>query len=780
MPSQQTREIERKQVAGSPGQYRSIIKFTQHTARYPTTPAAKMPDQQRTTTTTGLADLAEELVSNISIKLGSDDVFAFRLTCKSLERKSFHEFAVEYFSDKSFMFSTESLKVLANIAANERLRGQLHHIYFVPMLFSERALNCSLGSECLWKPTVRHSEAYRGYVEDQTSLKRSGRDFDMLAQAFNQLTALHGLTFADMLANMPSSTDFAGLAKAMRRTNTNLINGPNSPKDKEYYQHKNAVWKTVMRALAASNLTTLTQLRTDLCVHKNALSIPGSLALDLSTLDGLHNSFKGLKQLRLQISSHRLNTTHSQEDDGDHVVKRGVVMSAWAVMMPSLEELSLHFSYSPSSTFLSHSFMKKIDLKKLTVLKLSSLYTNAQWLGLIIRSLVAVKDLQLTWINLAMGNWIPVLEHIQKLKVLDHLHLMYLHEAGRKTYFLAQPEQDQADPEDPFGLGDDVGQIPYSDEEDNDSDNDNASMPDLQPHTDGALEGTLNEKSDAGSNSDNMPNLEPLLPAPLPSSDFVLTQPTTSPTQHKSEPQGATNDTDTGPQVGTHSNEDHTPPDLSPFGLGEGRGHYICLHGSQIREQIPTFIKEYNVADDGGDDGIGPPAAFLNTLAQVFGVAPTNVAGNAQIGSATLAFPGPLPPPQPPAGGGAGAGGTQNAGSAGAGGAGGNVNFAVGTLPLPVVWPNIPPGATTFSNAAQAGVALSAYGVAAANDQSAGNQTGAGGTGVGAGQGGGQNAGVQSAVGTGADDVEDQSECSDEEGGEEFDDEDEGGDEAEE
>lgn len=39
------------------------------------------------TTTSRLAALPEELLSNISIKLGSDDVFSLRLTCRDIEAK---------------------------------------------------------------------------------------------------------------------------------------------------------------------------------------------------------------------------------------------------------------------------------------------------------------------------------------------------------------------------------------------------------------------------------------------------------------------------------------------------------------------------------------------------------------------------------------------------------------------------------------------------------------------------------------------------------------------
>lgn len=58
-----------------------------------------------------LTALPEELVSNIAQRLGSDDLFSLRLSCKTLSEKSFHDFATEYFSEKCVMFTSESLGV---------------------------------------------------------------------------------------------------------------------------------------------------------------------------------------------------------------------------------------------------------------------------------------------------------------------------------------------------------------------------------------------------------------------------------------------------------------------------------------------------------------------------------------------------------------------------------------------------------------------------------------------------------------------------------------------
>lgn len=406
-----------------------------------------MADKTPVITKANLAELPEELISNISIKLDADDIFAFRLSCKPLESKSFHEFANEYFQQKGFIFTSESLKVLLNIAQSDKLRGYLHAVYFIPAVFCEQLPECPHGCTCPFRMNVRHREAYRFYASDQQMLRQSGMGLDMMLQAFNGLTDLHQVGFVHFKENEATNdVNICGFSRSARRTNTSPIIAPGGAEEVQYYRHKNYLWKTLMRAIAQSSLTTLTDLRTSLDCKTNSLTVQDNLMLPLRTLGGLAECFQGLKDLTLEISSRRLTARADKvagDDDDSNLVKRVGTMSTWARMMTSLEGLALSFSYSPSSSILYNGFMAHIDLTKLTALYLSHMWTDAEALGVTLCSLVAVNDLRLTWVNLAEGHWVPILQAIQNLTKLNHLHLMYLHEAERKVYFLAQPEQDE-------------------------------------------------------------------------------------------------------------------------------------------------------------------------------------------------------------------------------------------------------------------------------------------------------------------------------------------------
>ena len=340
------------------------------------------------------------------------------------------------------------------------------------------------------------------------------------------------------------------------------------------------------------------------------------------------------------------------------------------------------------------------------------MYIDAESLGIIICKVAAMEDLQLAWINLTEGAWPMVLEAIQKLKELRHLHLMYLHEAERKACFLKANEEDGANQNAPVGFNDFFGPQDYDalsdddedeedyggedveDEEEDDDDEydseDDDSIPDLESlpgadtqtstvNTDAGPASNADEKPpffevqnnpsmpwstepappppSASDTDDSPPDVEPQasaaqssdIPSPLLSSTIPAPPfPVQSYNHH-----GANNTNHT-----THTTTDHAPPEAQPFGYGEQRGHYICLSGSkEIREQLPTFIKEYNLLDDNDDylNGMPPPPAgnagaaggaggmnaIINSLGAAFGMQPTNVFGNAHGGAATFVGPGP-------------------------------------------------------------------------------------------------------------------------------------------
>lgn len=145
-----------------------------------------------------LQDLPEELVSNIALRLWSDDVQSLRLTCKALEAKTLHDFALEYFSDKAVIISSSALKTLNAIASSDKLRGFLRRVYVLTAYFSESAFNC--GKACPyghcsgWQPTIRQREAWKFLIQDAKDLRTSGNHRQMLTQAFRKLPALNEIT----------------------------------------------------------------------------------------------------------------------------------------------------------------------------------------------------------------------------------------------------------------------------------------------------------------------------------------------------------------------------------------------------------------------------------------------------------------------------------------------------------------------------------------------------------------------------------------------------------
>jgi hypothetical protein len=165
-----------------------------------------------------LSDLPEELISNITCRLG-DDKFALRATCRALEQKSFHEFATEHFSEKCVHLTTDSLKVLCDISSCPRLSKYVKKLSVITALFSEQSFTCP-GSHAVahWKPSVRQSEAYKFYMEDQRKLRTSGNDKLMLIEALSRLPSLKAVALIDSPDGLKDGTDYRGGNKVLRQT----------------------------------------------------------------------------------------------------------------------------------------------------------------------------------------------------------------------------------------------------------------------------------------------------------------------------------------------------------------------------------------------------------------------------------------------------------------------------------------------------------------------------------------------------------------------------------
>lgn len=553
-----------------------------------------------------LTDIPEELVSNIAARLYADDNAAFRLTCRTLEKKSFHEFGKEYFSQKAFMITTDSLKVLQAISRSERLKSFLHHVHFIPALFSQRATDCCHGASCVWQASVKQKEAYQDYIEDQKTLVETKQDKKMIMDAFAKLSNLVAVSLIDLPTAIPADIDLRGRNKVQRVTGRDASLKPIGSFDREFSTFFRHVWTITLQALSKS--PALREL------HTNLIRQGGYLPIEWLNPKKFTHSTKALNSLHA-VS---LNLGCPDEEDyneGEFLLspafrRQLVMVSKFASLLTSLTSLVLKFD----SPFPAHSgvqyltFTRGLDMSKLTKLSVDGMHIGAKQLAASFVRLSSVKDLRLTYVALDKGTWVPVLKSIiTLLEHLEHLHLMYLMEGSRKVYLLKRKEKEAPPyPFDELLDGDFV--FPPGEAYETDDD-----MPGLAPgDTSGCFEHHHSSHVDAPSD-----DMTPLADASK---------------AHNS----TTALAKAAPVCKARSN---------PFYLGDsdpdtgGRGFYVCVQGKEIAEQLPIFMEEYNTFPDDNDllkASIDPNYnAFLNILTSAFGGPPAGFTGG------TPAFVGP-------------------------------------------------------------------------------------------------------------------------------------------
>ncbi|KAK4554989.1 hypothetical protein LTR86_007755 [Recurvomyces mirabilis] len=498
--------------------------------------------------------LPEELVSNIVHRLDYDDLASIRLVCRALETKSFHDFATEYFSAKAFMISSDSLNVLTAISEDKRLRTYLRSIYIITCYYSDSAFKCPNGCHCAWKPSTRQAETYRYYIKDQAHLKASDEDQQILTRAFRNLPNLAGLHIADGLHAGEDMEDarLYGLQKVLRRTNRPPSVAPPTKDDGEYGRWFAHVWLIMLRAIAQSGTSTITDFGSIITKTSDGLSVGKNLKISQKTFTGMMSAMQNVKSLHLTIRGTQL--VKPVKGGPPDLGASAEVMSKFASIFDQskLEEVVLSYDMSEPTGRLHTAFMQNIDLSKLKKLSMDGVQMPASALIAGINQLISVNDLLISWTSLSRGNWTSVLRAIAQLPTLDHLHLMWLQEDGRKCYFL---EQQEADRENDW-LDDGEAGFDADDEEDDDDDD------------------------------ESMPELEPADGFDLPRSNDP--PPTTSATPGK-----------------TDQNREFQAPGRE--GHGE-RGYYVCLKGAEeIAKYIPIFIKEYNLGEDLADEALGMP-----------------------------------------------------------------------------------------------------------------------------------------------------------------------------
>jgi len=536
--------------------------------------------------TARLATLPEELISNIAARLDCDDLSALRLTCKAVEAKSFHEFATEYFTGKAIMLTSESLKVLVGIANSKRLRTYLHDIYITTAYFSDRTLNCPNGCQCAYQPTFRQSEAYRTSLQDQKKIKETGEDRRMLIKALRKLPEVHNVCLADSFEGFSRSIDVIGLRKVTRRAGTPPSCAPgDSSASSEYSTWLSHVWKVMVQAVAEghSGISTVKGFGAIIDRPNNGLTLNQNLRFTKKTLAGLTNALANLEKLRLTIRGNSLLKRNGHPD----MDASAEVMEQFASILRAPEELELKYDFTPRAGVLHYHFMMKLELSNITRLILDTMAIDVGSLAATIAPMSAIKDLRLIWMDLVDGSWVTILKVLQKLETLQHLHLMWLQEASRKAYFLAQPDMDEAAAVGPDGGWDDVDE---GDEDDatEDEENSDDEIPDLEP-------GVTFDKIDE-------------------------------------RPQETV-----GVELADPDNDDEDQEQLDFKSPGHDdcleRGYYVCIKGDQIQKYLPIFIREYNVGES-VEEGFGQMNmnTFMNAVTGLMGGPPPPIFGGAGLG----------------------------------------------------------------------------------------------------------------------------------------------------
>lgn len=638
------------------------------------------PRELATGTPSRIASLPEELVSNIVARLGCDDKCALRLTCKALQAKSLHEFGTEHFGSKAFMFTTESLNVLVGIANHKQLRGFLQGITITTALFTDKVIDSLRGHTCGHQPSVRQTEAYQNYIDDQIALKTSGEDRRMLAKAFNKLEVIPALLLADHPASLPVGTDYRGGNKVRRVTGAGPLY-PTSSQSKEagYVAWQTHVWSRVV--LAAVDAGVRVQRLDVLFDNGTGLSAASNLKFYNNTLVGLKGTFDKLEHLRLNLHS----------------------MGALEKNLPAIRSFagaigaplkSLHMSYDLNdrignrhgSGLIHDNLVNRMRLDSLKALTIDNLTVELPVLSKTISRLTALTDLYLQSINLRGGTWIPILRSLQKIDSLESLHLLFVLEGGRKAFFLTQVEPEEAVENEVPPWADLMGFAGDGDEaalEGEGTDDD--SLPALEPgessEDDGIPQLSPGVTFENTTNEDALPAQNQLLASKVSTgtSESGLTENAPpSDTDHdlplaqlsgKAESVAESSDGKTERFASAEQDvniDDNASirSDEAVVGITEQpasanghasaefkapgsehhteRGYYVCIHGKdKVAAQIPRLIAEYNIGGDPHepDDLMAPPPGMP------LGLPPGMNFNNFLTAVATaIGVPGPPPP----------------------------------------------------------------------------------------------------------------------------------------
>lgn len=491
-------------------------------------------------------------------------------------------------------------------------------IYILIASATDRQVQCCQRGHCQWHPTVRQHEAFVYYKSDQEQLQQKGGDLEFLYEAFSRLPRLDQLLLVDHPDQLPLSVPVHGVRKFKRTTG---IPPTYHPVDKsfadEYHPWLTHVFRTMMLAVAKSGINTITQMNTYLNFSlPYGLSPATDLKFRSTTLDQLAKAFSNLTTLDLCVRSRTLRSGKEDSNEDFKVAARS--LKSFAGVLKNVTCLTLASDVGPWSGPLSKSLTSHMDLSKLTKFQLDGVLINMNTLAAMVCQLKSAQMVVFVMVEIEKGSWVPILKALEMLPQLNHLHMQYLQADGQKCFFLEKPDEDEdltepswLDPLTDDMLGD--GDEDDEDDEWSDDDGDDESLPDLLEEGGIAL---LEHASQ-----------EPIYPPISPRKS------------KKSAPLSPTKSTKkASPACLGRTDKNHRPPGIK---TGE-RGYYICVEGDEIREQLPTFEKGYNL----GGSVLGDEFDFTGLLGNLAHMPPG--AGGAIGGMFAMPVTVPVPGPPPP------------------------------------------------------------------------------------------------------------------------------------
>ncbi|KAF2181698.1 hypothetical protein K469DRAFT_513956, partial [Zopfia rhizophila CBS 207.26] len=175
-----------------------------------------------------LSQLPGELIENICENLFPMDIRNFRLSCKALKEKSYHQFGVCFFGVSKFMITRESLQTLIHISKNKTFGPCIKELQMCLVTFPQRRLDRITGYSSRfheeeeeehyipyaerqrlkdlvesnydeYQRQIRNVKrerrrAYGKHMHAQHTLRKQSIDVTMLAEALRNLPSLESIT----------------------------------------------------------------------------------------------------------------------------------------------------------------------------------------------------------------------------------------------------------------------------------------------------------------------------------------------------------------------------------------------------------------------------------------------------------------------------------------------------------------------------------------------------------------------------------------------------------